>query len=229
MRASNLSARKLTCPVCATSVCFRCREEWHGYCTTCEQNLERKLDMWASNAHNISFCPLCRTRIEKNEGCNHMTCPFCSYEFCWICKGYAGGFLVNDHFNPISPLSCGVGKFEKDPGICMRFGKQLLFFIAAIILLPILLVLAMPCFCFASVCYKCGDNVRDSWCHFVWIFPLSISMFIVGLFLDIVVVPIVTVILLGAGIGYLIKACLEKRRHQRQAQAHIDDIINRNR
>jgi ariadne-1 len=30
-------------------------------------------------------CGRCRARIEKNGGCNHMTCAQCKHEFCWIC------------------------------------------------------------------------------------------------------------------------------------------------
>ncbi|KAJ0114525.1 hypothetical protein J7T55_004768 [Diaporthe amygdali] len=31
-------------------------------------------------------CPKCAKRIEKNEGCMHMTCH-CGHEFCWECTG----------------------------------------------------------------------------------------------------------------------------------------------
>ena len=34
---------------------------------------------------NCKRCPRCQTPIEKDEGCNHMACRKCRYEFCWIC------------------------------------------------------------------------------------------------------------------------------------------------
>lgn len=30
-------------------------------------------------------CPSCGVDIEKNKGCNHMTCKHCKFEFCWYC------------------------------------------------------------------------------------------------------------------------------------------------
>ncbi|KAJ3994649.1 hypothetical protein F5050DRAFT_448823 [Lentinula boryana] len=36
---------------------------------------------------NTKECSQCQSTIEKNGGCNHMTCKKCRYEFCWVCMG----------------------------------------------------------------------------------------------------------------------------------------------
>ncbi|KAH8595246.1 hypothetical protein B0O99DRAFT_594823 [Bisporella sp. PMI_857] len=36
---------------------------------------------------NTKECPKCGSTIEKNGGCNHMTCRKCKNEFCWMCMG----------------------------------------------------------------------------------------------------------------------------------------------
>ncbi|KZS98666.1 hypothetical protein SISNIDRAFT_472483 [Sistotremastrum niveocremeum HHB9708] len=36
---------------------------------------------------NTKECTKCQSTIEKNGGCNHMTCKKCKHEFCWVCMG----------------------------------------------------------------------------------------------------------------------------------------------
>eukprot|EP00611_Tribonema_gayanum_P000829 TRINITY_DN10622_c0_g1_i3.p1 TRINITY_DN10622_c0_g1~~TRINITY_DN10622_c0_g1_i3.p1 ORF type:complete len:409 (-),score=143.46 TRINITY_DN10622_c0_g1_i3:34-1260(-) len=80
---------KCTCGEC---FCFKCGDEAHEP-VGCES-----LALWREKCSNESetanwilantkMCPKCNTRIEKNQGCNHMTCRQCKYEFCWICMG----------------------------------------------------------------------------------------------------------------------------------------------
>ena len=80
--------------VCGTEFCFRCQEEAH-FPLTCKQReewIERcDLESGAANwiLENTKKCPKCSTRIEKNSGCNKISCnsPGCGHEFCWICLG----------------------------------------------------------------------------------------------------------------------------------------------
>ena len=77
--------------------------------------MNNQLEGWAKeNKDKVSFCPMCRTRIEKNEGCNHMTCGFCGYEFCWVCG--ASATAEDNHFGVLR--GCGVDIMDdtKRPG-----------------------------------------------------------------------------------------------------------------
>ena len=111
MRGESLeTTAKVQCPECSTWVCFLCREEWHGEGTSCEANLDKQLQGWAiANKDSVSVCPMCRTRIEKNKGCNHMTCGFCRYEFCWACG--ASATHADNHFGPMR--GCGVRMMDE--------------------------------------------------------------------------------------------------------------------
>lgn len=74
--------QELFCPICKKSFCLLCKSEAH------EDKSCNKLDdkEFLNLAKNKKYkqCPKCRAWIEKNEGCNHMTCK-CRYEFCYIC------------------------------------------------------------------------------------------------------------------------------------------------
>ena len=81
---------------CGKTFCFKCLREGHRPCD-CEmmQIWEDKNRSDGENTKwlivNTKQCPNCHKYIEKNQGCNHMTCRKeaggCGYEFCWICLG----------------------------------------------------------------------------------------------------------------------------------------------
>ncbi|KAK6462799.1 hypothetical protein DFJ63DRAFT_319597 [Scheffersomyces coipomensis] len=87
--------------------CFNCNFENHLPCPCfvvklwikkCQDDSETAHWMDA-NTHN---CPRCETSIEKNGGCNHMTCQKCRHQFCWICLGdwnaHNAGFYTCNKF-----------------------------------------------------------------------------------------------------------------------------------
>ncbi|CAF1066519.1 unnamed protein product [Adineta ricciae] len=85
-------AQLITCNHCQTSFCFQCSQPWHDpiKCVLLSQWNKKLFDdtqtiVWLKV--NTKICPKCRVNIEKNGGCNHMTCRNCTHEFCWICFG----------------------------------------------------------------------------------------------------------------------------------------------
>jgi len=65
--------------------CFECLKPPHGT-TDCDALMEKELLKWTKNKR-VKRCPRCRIYTEKNEGCNHMTCVSCKYQWCWLCEG----------------------------------------------------------------------------------------------------------------------------------------------
>ncbi|TKA30353.1 hypothetical protein B0A50_02580 [Salinomyces thailandicus] len=77
---------------CKHAFCFGCTLADHQPCPCalvrkwlkkCEDDSETA--NWISA--NTKECPKCGSTIEKNGGCNHMTCRKCRHEFCWMCMG----------------------------------------------------------------------------------------------------------------------------------------------
>ena len=65
--------------------CFECLRPPHGS-SSCDQLLEKDFLKWKKN-RVVKKCPRCHIFTEKNEGCNHMTCTSCKYQWCWLCLG----------------------------------------------------------------------------------------------------------------------------------------------
>lgn len=68
-------------------------------------------------AANTKRCPRCATAIEKDEGCNHMSCRKCRKEFCWICmqdwslhSENTGGYFQCNRFQEAASGGTGGGE-----------------------------------------------------------------------------------------------------------------------
>ncbi|KAK2381400.1 RING/U-box superfamily protein [Trifolium repens] len=81
----------VTC-LCYHSFCWNCGEEAHAP-ANCET-----VAKWMGNISsyivistnswiitNTKPCPNCKIPIQKNQGCRHMNCKLCKFNFCWSC------------------------------------------------------------------------------------------------------------------------------------------------
>lgn len=116
------------CDGCYTSFCLRCGSEPHAP-ASCNE-----LARWNEKCRNESEtanwilantkpCPKCSSRIEKNQGCNHMSCQQCKYEFCWICLApwsdhgaNTGGYYKCNKYDP----NAAVGDDQSDAARAKR-------------------------------------------------------------------------------------------------------------
>lgn len=107
---------------CGNSMCWRCGQESHQP-ATCDMlakwllkcSDESETAKWI--IANTKRCPKCNVRIEKDRGCNHMTCRSCAHEFCWVCNGpwvdhgnHTGGFYKCNKYDPRSAAAGGDGR-----------------------------------------------------------------------------------------------------------------------
>ena len=63
------------------SFCFVCLKKPHGN-LPCETNIDKSMLEYATN-NFVKKCPNCSIITEKKDGCNHITCSKCQYQWCW--------------------------------------------------------------------------------------------------------------------------------------------------
>ncbi|UJR25225.1 hypothetical protein I4U23_006577 [Adineta vaga] len=60
---------------------------------------------------NSKKCPNCSISIQKNEGCNHIKCVKCKYDFCWVClepwkkhSSTTGGYFQCNRYETVNKI-----------------------------------------------------------------------------------------------------------------------------
>jgi len=83
---TSLRQRAAECPTCHIKYCLRCERIQNITCKLglCYNSSTGEVKSWGFGKP-LKRCPECQYFIEKNGGCNHMTCSRCGYQFRWCC------------------------------------------------------------------------------------------------------------------------------------------------
>lgn len=76
--------RHFACKVCGVTQCYRCGQ--HHPKVDCQDLRHKQNEQFIKKQLKekvMKQCPECDWVIEKNQGCNHMTCKKCHYQFYW--------------------------------------------------------------------------------------------------------------------------------------------------
>lgn len=91
------------CPDCQLTWCHRCKVSPFHVRMTCVQHkfindstpeTQQMKQLIAEG--EIKLCPTCNHGIEKNRGCNKVTCSQCKNAMCWLC---GAGKIDYNHFD----------------------------------------------------------------------------------------------------------------------------------
>lgn len=93
----NKHALRIECLKCKKLFCFQCKSEWHANqtCESYQKWMEENkqgpmLFQKYVKEQGAKRCPKCLVIVEKNAGCDHMTCK-CRYQFNWVTGKVHGG------------------------------------------------------------------------------------------------------------------------------------------
>ncbi|CAD8122573.1 unnamed protein product [Paramecium sonneborni] len=116
---------------CGASVCFNCGQIAHQG-LLCEQAIEDDFRN-AINKYSIKYCPGCKAHVQKNAGCNHMTCIQCHFQYCWVClQPY-----YEYHYRYWSLKGCAIwsnGRFKTNKVVNHPDAMRWIFFLPRLIL-----------------------------------------------------------------------------------------------
>ena len=209
---------KATCPECNIEICTKCNQPSHNK-TSCQSALDGELKNW-SNKKEVQRCPKCKILVEKTEGCNHMTCFVCHFEFCWLCRGA----YTSIHFFPLNPLGC--------PGLqsvkakihrwnCLKiFMIRFACLILCLILLPFAALLYLPVLFFIMILesrfYR--RTIRNNCCLKVTFICLLVIICIV---LEPVFLAIEVICVIPVSLFLLYEYIRERRRRNQRVEEHL--------
>lgn len=89
----------IECSDCSFAMCYTCQSPWHAGLTCAQHASQRDASFTETRtwlAQHTKPCPGdgCGVQVQKGDGCFHMTCSRCRFEFCWECLADWRGIFV---------------------------------------------------------------------------------------------------------------------------------------
>ncbi|CAD8087184.1 unnamed protein product [Paramecium sonneborni] len=121
--------------ICGQLICKKCNRKLHRG-QSCKEQLDSDF-LENVKKFQITKCKKCRSLIQKNEGCNHIICQQCRYEFCWLCKSR----FTKKHYKYYNIFGCPGLKFShRDPFKYPNLLRFLRFIFILIFGIPLFLI-----------------------------------------------------------------------------------------
>ena len=147
--------------------CFECLAAPHGS-KACSKIIDAGFEEWKQHTM-VKRCPNCKFWTEKNEGCNHMTCSQCNFQWCWVCQKecvaghYEFGPCKGLHFEKVANDDVAKQLMRDNCDCCCVLGWIITKFVYLMIYL-----FMMPCFYLAVLGFKYLDEYGDMCCAIVF-------------------------------------------------------------
>ena len=156
--------------------CFECGAAPHGL-KACSKIIDEGFEEWKSHTL-VKRCPNCKFWTEKNEGCNHMTCSQCRFQWCWVCEKecvaghYEFGPCKGLHFERVNNDEDAKRLMRENCDCCCVIGWLITNFIYLLIYL-----FMMPCFYLAVLGFKYLDDYNN--CGSIVFYSMSFLPFFI--------------------------------------------------
>ena len=111
-RVKKEQTKHVVCKQCHFEWCFSCHAPWHKGMSCKDFKRGSKLfKAWTKSttegAINARRCPKCKVFIQRSEGCDQMSCPWCRTQFCYLCgERIVHSKILGGHWSVYSVLGC---------------------------------------------------------------------------------------------------------------------------
>jgi len=149
---------EMKCHRCGAEFCFHHSNAHAGRpCEAYKQQMDKD-EQYARQRGRP--CPGCSILTEKDGGCNHMTCPQCKQEWCWICGD--GMEDAAAHFSADNPKGSRQIQTQRTPEELPVRRRSAEYPGLLCWLICFLVVVALSCV------FLVVGAVGASWCFFHW-------------------------------------------------------------